>query len=70
MCPNSFQLRRRSSGLTAGHGPVLFVLVLLSFLLLIAAQRSSSFRLRDPGEINTEADRLAWRSNWEKAGEL
>jgi hypothetical protein len=70
MSQTFFRWRRRASRLTVGHRPVMLVLVLLSSLIFFAALRPAAIRSNDPGQIITAADRLAWRSNWQKAGEL
>ena len=62
--------RNRFDRLTAGHGRILLTLLLLSSLILGGLLRLAASRSKDSNQLLTEADRLAWLSNWQRAGEL
>jgi CHAT domain-containing protein/tetratricopeptide (TPR) repeat protein len=70
MRPKFFRLLRQPFGLIVGRRGASFTLILLSAIALIAILHPFSFRSPGPAEINAEADRMAWRSNWEMAGQL
>lgn len=62
--------RIRFDGLTTGRSLVLLALLLLSSLVLVAVRRPAVSRSKEPKQLLAEADRLAWLSNWQRAGEL
>jgi len=62
--------RNRIDGLTTGHSLALLALLLLPSLMLVAVLRPAVSQSKDPKRLLAEADRLAWLSNWQRAGEL
>ncbi|MGD0326958.1 MAG: hypothetical protein ABSD45_24855, partial [Terriglobia bacterium] len=62
--------RNRFDRLTSGHGRILLTLLLLFSLILAGLLRLAASRSKDSNQLLTEADRLAWLSNWQRAGEL
>ena len=62
--------RNRFAGLTSGHGWLLLTLVLLFSVILVGLLRLAVSRSKGSNQLLTEADRLAWVSNWQRAGEL
>jgi CHAT domain-containing protein/tetratricopeptide (TPR) repeat protein len=62
--------RNRFAGLTSGDGWLLLTLVLLFSVILAGLFRLVVSRSKGSNQLLTEADRLAWVSNWQRAGEL
>ncbi len=70
MNPRVLQLRNRLGGLATGQRLVLLALALLSFLILFAVLRPMPSQSESPDVLLGEADRFAWLTNWQRAGEL
>jgi CHAT domain-containing protein len=62
--------RNRFAGLTSRQRWILLALVLLSSVILGGLLRLAVSRSKGSNQLLTEADRLAWLSNWQRAGEL
>lgn len=62
--------RKLLDRLTIKKAFVLLLLGLVSSLILFALHRRTVHKSRSPKQLLAEADSLAWRSNWPKAGDL
>jgi CHAT domain-containing protein len=60
----------RSTGLSTVSTLVLLSLALLACVTLITVLRPAASQTKEPRQLLAEADRFAWLSNWQRAGEL
>ena len=70
MGPGLLPSRKLLDRLTIKKTLVLLLLGLISSLILAALYRRAVFKPRNTEQLLVEADLLAWRSNWPKAGAL
>ena len=70
MGPEILPIRKRLDGLATRKILIVFSLGLISTVILVTLYHRRVSKPTNPRQILAEADRLAWLSNWQRAGDL
>jgi CHAT domain-containing protein len=70
MGPRILPFRKHLAGLTTRKVLIFVSLGLVSCLILVTLYQRASSKSKNPSQLLAEADRLAWLSNWPRAGDL
>src|SRR5436190_10732702 len=70
MGPRFLPFRKHMDGLTTRKTLILLAVGLLSTVILVTLYHRRVSRPTTPDQLLAEADRLAWLSNWQRAGDL